>query len=246
MKNPKIILFSILLCAGLPNLSRAESLPEMRPALLSRGHRSLINLIDGQSLMKRGQGDGVVMFSCGVDTLGNAGGGISYRGTPHSELLGREVVERIDHAQFEPAVFHHNHVPVWIGGTVAFFIKDGKPHVRVYLNQQDKDLAEAHDFIAPQFAFIPDNNKFRGFYSPRNAPGHDLFAVVTLDVMTDGKVAGSKVFYEYPPGLGFGSEVAGRVRDALFIPGFRDGKCVRSQFNWALSYDFLGHQMKTG
>ena len=206
----------------------------------------MINLIDVQSLMKRGQGDAVVMFSCGVDTLGNARGGIFYRGSPHSEMLGREVVERIDHAQFDPAVFHHTHVPFGIRGTVAFFIKEGKPHLRIYLNQQDKDLAEAHDFIAPQFAYIPDNSKFRGFYLPRNAPGHDVFAVVTLDVGTDGKVLGSKVVYDYPPGIGFGSEVANRVLDALFVPGFRDGKCVRSQFNWALSFDFLGHQMKTG
>jgi hypothetical protein len=47
-------------------------------------------------------------------------------------------------------------------------------------------------------------------------------------VGTEGKVLGSKVAYEDPPGVGFGSEVAGWVLDALFIPGFRDGKCVRA------------------
>lgn len=70
----------------------------------------MVNLINLQSLMQRGQGNATVIFSCGVDTLGNAGGGEFYRGTPNSNTLGREVVERCDHAQFDPAVFHHNRV----------------------------------------------------------------------------------------------------------------------------------------
>lgn len=36
---------------------------EFRPALLGHHRRSLVNLIDTQGLMKRGQKDAIVMFS---------------------------------------------------------------------------------------------------------------------------------------------------------------------------------------
>lgn len=218
----------------------------MRPALLGRGSRSLVNLINVQSLMKRGQGNATLMFSCGVSTLGNEGGGEYYRGTPNSDMLGREVVERCDQAQSEPAVFHHNRVSTWISGTVTFIGKDGKPHLGVFLNQEEKNLFQGHDFIAPQFAFVPGNYKFRGINWPTNSPGHSGMAAVTLDVDTTGKVLSAKTSYEYPPGMGFGREVVGRIRDALFIPGYRDGKPVRCQFTWALMFNGPGRQMKTG
>ncbi|MGH7936977.1 MAG: energy transducer TonB family protein, partial [Bryobacteraceae bacterium] len=215
-------------------------------ALIGSGSRSLVNLINDQSLMKRGQRDAVVMVSCGVDTLGFAGGGEFYRGSPDSEKLGREVVERIDHAQFVPAVYHHVNVATWISGTVAYFIKEGKPHLQVYLNQEQGDLAAGHDFIAPQFAYVETNYKWHGFYWPRDMPGHDGLVAVKLDVDTDGKVRSSKLAYEYPPGKGFGPEVVGRIVDAAFIPGFRNGKMVRSQFTQMFTFNFLGHQMKSG
>ncbi len=94
MKNPCSVFSCFLLfhlAAGLmPATGSAESLPEYRPALLGHGKRSLINLIDVNSLVKRGQGNATVMFSCGVDELGSAGNGIFYRGTPDSDQLGRE------------------------------------------------------------------------------------------------------------------------------------------------------------
>lgn len=110
MKTPVLNIISVMLLAFSQGHLFADDLPEMRPALLGHGPRSLVNLINLQSLMQRGQGNATVIFSCGVDTLGNAGGGEFYRGTPNSNTLGREVVERCDHAQFDPAVFHHNRV----------------------------------------------------------------------------------------------------------------------------------------
>ena len=104
MKTPRIILLSVLLCACIPG-SFARGRFARNASRTSRGRSPIVDQPNQcQSLMKRGQGDAVVMFSCGVDTLGNAGGGIFYRGSPHSAMLGREVVERIDHAQFDPAV----------------------------------------------------------------------------------------------------------------------------------------------
>lgn len=246
MKTRTLTLFPILLLLCAASHLSAENLPDIRPTLIGSGPRSLVNLINEQSLMKRGQRDAVVMFSCGVNTLGFAGAGEFYRGSPDSEKLGREVVERIDYAQFVPAVYHHVNVATWINGTVAFFIKDGKPHLQVYLNQEQGDLAAGHDFVAPQFAFVPTNYKWHGIYWPPDMPGHDGLVAVKLDVDTDGKVRSSKLVYEYPPGKGFGPEVAGRIIDASFIPGFRNGKMVRSQFTWIATFNLLGRQMKSG
>ena len=70
----------------------------IQPALLGKHNRSLVNLIDANSLMKRGQGDGLVMFSCGVTRLGFAYGVQVYRGTPNSDMLRREVIARAEQA----------------------------------------------------------------------------------------------------------------------------------------------------
>ena len=82
-----------LLSLGVSALTlSAAGLPEFQPALPVRGPHSLVNLIDTQSLVKRGQGSATVMFNCVVGELGNAGGLEFYRGTPNSDMLGREVV----------------------------------------------------------------------------------------------------------------------------------------------------------
>src|SRR4051812_24599885 len=49
----------------------AETLPQFRPALLGRHAKSLVNIIDTQGLVKRGQGDGFVMFGCAVSQYGD-------------------------------------------------------------------------------------------------------------------------------------------------------------------------------
>ena len=249
MKNPlriSCVSFVALLGSILaPQVAPAENLPDCRPALLTNGRRSLVNLINLESLVKQGQGNATVMFSCGVNSLGFAGAGEFYRGTPNSEKLGREVVRRIDNAQFEPAVYHHTHVGVWISGTVTFIIKDGKPHLRVFLNQEEDDLLKGRDFIAPQYVNAPDNYKFRGIRWPANAPGHDGFVAIQLTIDAEGKVQGTKLEYEYPPNLGFGRET-NAIRDAWFIPGFREGKPGPCRFTWVLHFEGPGLQMKTG
>jgi hypothetical protein len=242
----RCLFFSGLLLFSFAHDSAAADLPEFRPALLTRGSRSLVNLINADSLMKRGQRDAVVMFSCYVSTLGHGYAMQVYRCSPNSELLQREILNRITQVEFEPAVYHHNRIDVWIGGTVSFFIANGKPHVRVFLNQEEKDLTSGGDFVAPQFAYVTGNPKYQGIYWPTNAPGHEGAPAVVLDVDTTGKVTGSKVSYEHPPGAGFGAAVAGPIRDAIFIPGFRNGKLAPCHFTWTLFFFGPGLQMKSG
>jgi hypothetical protein len=246
MKSPIRFLFFALLFTLIPGNSYAQDLPEFRPALLGRGPRSLVNLINAESLMKRGQGDAIIMFSCGVTTLGDGYSMQVYRCSANSELLQREVLGRIRQVQFEPAVYHHNRVIVWIDGTVSFFVANGKPHLRIFLNQEEPDLKSGNDFIAPQFAFVPGNPKFQGIYWPPGAPGHEGVAAVTMDIDATGKVLSAKVAYEHPPGMGFGAAAAGPIRDELFIPGFRNGKVVPCRFTWSIFFFGPGLQMKAG
>ena len=238
-------LFALVFCS-IAHPSLAESLPEFRPALLGQGPRSLINKIDAESLMKRGQRDGLIMFSCGVTETGQGYSMQVYRCTPNSELLQKEVLGRIRQIQFEPAVYHHTHVGVWIGGTIVFAIKNGKPHLRIYLNQEESDLMRGNDFIAPQFAFVGGNTAFKGIYWPSAAPGHEGVASMMLDVDATGHVSNPKVIYEHPAGMGFGAAAAGPIRDKIFLPGFRNGKAVPCRFNWSIFFFGSGLQMRSG
>ncbi|MEP6913876.1 MAG: hypothetical protein ABI923_14030 [bacterium] len=237
---------SFVVLASLARNGVAESLPEYRPALLGHHHRSLINLIDTQSLMKRGQKDAIVMFEFGITQQGYGVNSRTYRESPNSELLKKELMGRMDQAQFEPAVYRHAHVGVYIHGTVNFFIRDGKPHLRIFLNQSEDDLKSGRDFIEPQFAFVPNNTKFKGIYYPPQAPGHSGVASLKLNVDATGQVQAASVIYEHPVGMNFGAQAVGPVRDALFIPAFRNGKPVACQFTWSVIYAGTGRQMSTG
>jgi hypothetical protein len=68
-------------------------------------------------------------------------------------------------------VYNHHHVPVYLVGTVFFVVRDGKPHVRIFLHQDDDLLKSGADFVAPQFAFIPGNRKVQGDLLSPQAPG---------------------------------------------------------------------------
>ncbi len=107
-------------------------------------------------------------------------------------------------------------------------------------------MLKGRDFIAPQFVITAGFPRFRGFYWPQKASGHAGLAAAELSVDATGHVTGSQVAYEFPPGMGFGQEVAGRVTEAVFVPGFRDGKCVASKFEWSIVFSTMSEQMKTG
>ena len=236
----------LCLAIGSAPAALAEALPEFRPALLGHHRRSLVNLIDTQSLMKRGQGDAIVMFSCVVGRSGFGGWSRCYRSSPNSEMLQQEVMARIDQSQFEPAIYKGAKVGVYLSGTVNFFVKEGKPHLRVFLHQEDSDLLSGRDFVAPQWAFTPGNTDFKGIFYPPDAPWQAGVASLKLNVTASGSVTGAQVVYEFPPGKGFGAYAAGPVQKATFIPGFRNGKPVACEFTWNLIFTGPGRQMKTG
>lgn len=188
----------------------------------------------------------MLMFETGVSRLGQAYDSRTYRESPNSALLRDEVLGRINRAHFEPAVYNRAHVPAYIQGTVVFAVRDGKPRLAIFLHQEENELKGARDFIAPQFALVPGNTAFKGMYAPRVSPRGGGLAALELAVDTTGRVTGVKVSYEHPPGRNFGAAAATWVRDALFIPAFRDGKPVACSFTWTMIYGGPARQMPTG
>src|SRR5437588_1067333 len=93
--------------------SQTAGLPMFRPALIGTGRQALINLIDTAQLIKDGQKDAAIMFSCTVKKNGDVDSASTYRGTPDSNLLQQEVLRQLSAAaqpKFIPAVY--NHLPV--------------------------------------------------------------------------------------------------------------------------------------
>jgi hypothetical protein len=224
----------------------AETLPEFRPALLGSHSNSLINKIDTQSLMKRGQGDALLMFNAGISPSGYGYVWETYRGTPNSHLLGKELMDRSARAQFEPAVYKHQHVGVLLTGTVSFSIAAGKPHLRIFLNQEENDLKQGRDFIAPQLAFAAGNPKYEGIYYPGHVMTGPGLAAVTLDIDVNGKVQNAILAYEHPAGKGFGAEAVDGLRKAVFIPGFRNGKAVPCRCTLPIIFSSTSRALKSG
>lgn len=128
-------------------------------------------------------------------------------------------------------------------GTVMFLIHDGKPMIRVFLNQDDNEIRAGRDFIAPQFAWAAGNHAFKYMSEPLLPGG---VAVLGLDIDAKGHVTGTKVVYEHPPGMHYGKLVATHLGEALFIPGFRNGKPVACHFNWTAVFTGAGKRAKTG
>src|SRR5438128_565121 len=112
------------------------TLPEFRPALIGTGPDSLINRIDTADLIKKGQKDGAVMFSCLVAPTGDIVRSGAYRGTVGSELLERELLKRLANEKFIPAIHNHQPVIAIFYGTVTFAVVNGKPRLRIFANQQ--------------------------------------------------------------------------------------------------------------
>src|SRR5947209_13849921 len=148
--------------------SKAANLPMYRPILLGTGSESLINRVDTAGLVKQGQKDAAVMFSCSVKKDGTVLSVSTYRGTPDSKLLEQEILKKLAAAanpKFVPAIYNHIPVDAIYYGTVTFAVVDGKPRLRIFSNQERDELAKESDFIGPQ-PFWGGDSKFNGFRYP--------------------------------------------------------------------------------
>jgi len=228
-----LFLYGSVFFIPMASLSAAPQ-PAMRPALLGTGPDSLINLIDTAKLMKRGQGDAAIRFSVYLDKDGEGSDMWTYRRSPHSDILAQEVADECRRAKFIPAISNSRRVWSYVSGTVMFGVIDGKPHLRIFLNQEPEHLKKGDDFIAPQEVFTY-NDEFEGFIYPSPEM---LSGTVCLKLDTDatGKLLSSKVTYESPAGAGFGKAVMERLHKITFLPGYLNGQPVACSTTWQLLF----------
>jgi len=209
-------------------LSQAPKLPMYRPTLPGSGSHALVDRIDTQDLVKKGQKDAAIMFTCSVKKNGDVVWSGTYRGTPGSKLLEQELFKRLADAKFVPAVYNHVPVDAIYYGTLTFAIIDGKPRLRIFSNQETEELKKESDFVGPQ-PFFGADSKFSGFHYPPSQDAPVLVdGVAELEIQIDatGVVEMIKLRNEEPPFLGFGDAAVNDISFARFIPAFRDGRPV--------------------
>jgi len=213
------------------------ALPEFRPALLGTGPNSLVNRIDTADLIKKGQKDAAVMFSCLVAPTGDVVRSACYRGTRGSELLEQEVLKRLAGAKLIPAIANHQPVIAIFYGTVTFAAVNGKPRLRIFCSQQLDEVKKESDFIDPQ-PYVGPGSKFTGTHYPDTGTSVMVTGVVelALDVDATGNLKNMKVVTEEPPYLSFGQQAMVDFGGAKFIPAFRNGKPVESKVTTPIYY----------
>jgi hypothetical protein len=225
--------------------TQTANLPMFRPILLGTGPDALINRIDTAGLIKQGQKDGAIMFSCSVKRDGTVLSVSTYRGTPDSKLLEQEILKKLSAAanpKFIPAIYNRMTVDAIYYGTVTFAIVDNKPRLRIFSNQERAELAKGNDFIGPQ-PFWGGDSKFSGFHYPTDegAPVQvDGSAELQLKVDATGNLRDLNLVSEQPPFLGFGDAAFEDMSKAKFIPAFRDGKPAACEVKLPVYYKAPG------
>jgi len=224
-------LIALLATVDFPDLQAAEA--RFRPALIGNGSKALINLIDTKKLMEKGQGHGLLNFQCLVSASGQPLNPVTYRATSGSTALEMEVTSALWSCRFIPAIYDGRPTEVLFLGTVLFVVADGKPHLRIYANQNRDDIAKGNDFIAPQL--IPGTRKKISLVQDElgKARISHQQGVVELATTVDanGNQKHIRVLSEDPPGFNFGRAELELSWGAKYIPGFRNGRPVECTFN---------------
>ena len=237
MRIPVVLLAALFVVV---DLAQAQSIDvaSNRPALVGSGPEALVNTIDAQDLFKKGQKDGAVMFACIIDNAGAVSWHTTYRPTPNSKLLEQEVLKRLETAKFIPALHNKQPVNVVFFGSVFYSVVNGKPHLRVFANQEPEELKKQSDFISPQPYFGGDS-KFTGLHYPVERVAVPVTGVVEFAVAVNatGDLTNIELVSETPPLLGFGEAAISDFRMAKFIPAFRNGKPVDSKVTLTVYFE---------
>lgn len=233
-----IFAFALFLLLALGTARVRAAGQRFRPALVGNGPSSLVNLIDGQRLIDKGQRDGVVMFDVGV--AGNVGGSVTWlwcHAGPRSQLLKDEVEKKLRKASFVPAMIGRKRVRVLLHGAALFFVRQGRPYLQVFANQDEAELAKKSDYIQPQLVVGSDDwdgvQDMLKVVRMHARAGH---AILSMTVDAEGKTRRLRLVREEPTGLNIGAAALKAYRTAKFIPGFRNGRPVACTFeeNWAV------------
>jgi TonB family protein len=205
-------------------------MPNIRPALIGNGPKALINLIDTQALMKKGQGNAILLFSCRIEPSGQSYAHQVYRVSAGGEKLKDEVKLKLFRARFIPAVYNYRNTYSWFYGTVMFAVVDGKPRLRIYANQEITELERGSDFIEPQAIYVPNHFYKRIPYPSGPWATEERPAIVDLSLNVDatGKVLDVQVLKETPPDHKYGETAVKQIKELTFLPAFRNGQPVAS------------------
>lgn len=241
MRPSRIIVVAALAVLNVPAANvPAQNLPEMRPALIGSGPHSLVNLINTEDLFRKGQRDAWVMFNCII-----GGDGLvdrydlptALRKSADADALKGEVSRALLATRFIPTVYDHRSIMARFRGTVIFAIVNGKPHIRVFANQEMDELKRGSDFVAPQPVRIQGSD----FWGP-DSPGHPAFlglqgrAKVRHSVDARGKTTGVQVVSESLSGEGFGQAAVEHVRKSVYLPAYRNGKPTASTLTYDVAF----------
>jgi hypothetical protein len=206
---------------------------DMRPALVGSGKNALVNLINTKHVMERGVQHGALFFMARVDPNGFPSYSKVWGMTKETQALRDELREKLAEARFIPAIYNHQHVYAWFYGTLAFSVVDGKPHVRVFANQELSELQKENDFIGPQPIWLPgkiyDYAKLKdpfGSWMSEDKPG---MADMALTVDASGHIKDVRVERVDPPDRQQYADEARKIfEQRLYLPAYRNGKPIDS------------------
>jgi Gram-negative bacterial TonB protein C-terminal len=224
-----------------PSELHAETLPDRRPALVGSGTGSLVNLVDAEVLFRNGQRDAWVMFDCAVAGDGIVFGSDFFTASPNSDLLKNEIRRRLRQTRFIPAIYNHKRTSAWFSGTVVFVVANGRPHLRLYANQDLDVIKRGADFVAPQLIFVPNHYLSNLPNYPSAAKKDEAGGVVKLrhSVDANGKTTDVQVISEraYPKfggrpdsGYQFGEYLTKVVPLLDFLPGYLNGRPTATSY----------------
>ena len=227
------------------HLAAAQNFGGFRPALIGNGPKSLVNLIDTSRLMREGQADAVVMFDAAVgDYQGGSVLNFACYGDPNSKPLKNEVSKQLQRCDFIPALVHGKPTDVYFRGTVIFAVRDGRPRLQVFANQDRNELARGSDYIQPQMILGTDDWKeakeYLGVLTHHSKKG---IAVVSLTLDAEGKRKEMHLVREDPKGLNLGAAALKTMSTAAFVPAFREGHPVAATFEMLdYMYGYRSHR----
>jgi hypothetical protein len=235
--------------ASLAASAIAENLSDMRPALVGSDSKALINLIDTQSLMKRGQGHAALFFNAVIRPNGSVARRQIWGKTKESELLWYELRHKLEQASFVPAVYNHRNVYAAFYGTLTFSVINGKPHLRIFANQELPELEKESDFIAPQPIDVPGHiynfrtlkNPF-GSWATEDKPGE---AEMSLTIDASGHLKDVHLLSVTPAEKQpYGETALQIMRERTYLPAFRNGKSVDSTTHYKFYFVPSFYQMQ--
>jgi len=216
----------------------AENLPEMRPALIGSGPHSFVNLINTEELFRKGQRDAWMMFDCIVlgDGIVSPNFPILCSRSVGAEVLYGAVSKALRNTRFMPAVYNHHRTIALFSGTAIFVVTNGKPHLRVFANQDMEELRRRSDLVAPQP--VDEGSGFWGPPTPGHAESLGTRGTVRVRHSVDarGKTTGVEILGELPPGEGFGRAARATILERVYLPAYRNGKPTASTLIYDIGF----------